>query len=112
MKKTQHLLMAAGLLAVMLTGCAVMEQEETCPDAAPRAILRVKSGGEESESEEEAKRQLYLLQTSKYYLMTGQIGFKNKKYYLRMSKEEASFLGVPSELYDFYADYVNKLNGR
>ena len=79
---------------------------------APGVTIKVKSGAEEFESEEEAKRQLYLQQTSKYYLMTGQIGYKNKKYYLRISKEEASFLGVPSELYDYYADYVNKLNGR
>ena len=111
MKRTQHL-MAIGVLVVMLTGCAVMEQEEVGTTMAPGVTIKVKSGAEELESEEEAKRQLYLQQTSKYYLMTGQIGYKNKKYYLRISKKEAAFLGIPEDLYCFYEEYVNKLNSR
>ena len=99
-----------GFTALMITGCAVMEQEDLSQEPAPRGIIKTKSG--EEESEEEAKQQLYLLQTSKYYLMTGQIGYKNKKYYLRISKKEAASLGVPEDLYDYYLDYVSKLNNR
>lgn len=92
----------------LLSGCAVMEQEEINCNEPPRALLRVKSADEETE--EESRRQLSLLQSSKHYLMSNQIACKNNYYYLRISKEEAAELGVPSEMYDFYSEYAKNLN--
>ena len=34
----------------------------------------------------------------------------NNTYVLSLKREDAIFLGIPSELYDSYVDYVDKLN--
>ncbi len=42
--------------------------------------------------------------------MLSRIVKRDDTYILSIKREDAIFLGIPSELYDSYVDYVDKLN--
>ncbi len=96
-------------LATFLLLIASCSLEELTPEQQRQVInhhLTTKSVGTAIDSLEMVSR----IQSDKEIILMNQLWFRDGKFILELSKEDAESLGIPNELYDKYSKYVEKIN--
>ncbi len=95
---------------LMLSSCAVAEMEIAHePSVHKQRIAKTKSDMGFM-SREDSLRMVYEIQTNREGFLVRHIGQENGEWTIRISRENALTLGISAETYDFYQEYVNRLN--
>ena len=97
------------LVVASTAACAVSENTISSQERREMNTFRTKSSMT-GVSPADSVRMVYEAQTSKSALLQSLVMKKDGTWVLAINKEQAMSLGIPSDLYDNYAEYVSNLN--
>lgn len=97
------------LLIFVCSSCVENAIDSKQEDNSPRTLesLLTKSSGAE---QEDRLTMMNTVQSDVDNFMMGRVLVQDGVYVLAIKREDATFLGVPSEVYDWYIEYVARLN--
>ena len=97
------------IFALCALSCAVMEQEPPGGDEKEGKDLAPKTRAVQLETQD-TLRMMRQMQASPYFIMYGQISFRDSVYVMTMSEEDAGSLGISGGVYAYFLKHIVQLN--
>ena len=105
----KHICALFSIFVFCALSCAVMEQETPEGREKGRKDIAPKTRSVNNETIDTLKMRSHM-QSSPYFIMYGQISFRDSLYVMTMSEEDAGSLGISGGVYASFLQYIVHLN--